>query len=65
MSNNKNNDKRIKEGWGGIDPGQGNLFPKFPEKDYKAIAKRERELKEKIKLREEAERKKKEEDNDE
>lgn len=55
-------DDNIKTGWGGIDPGQGKLFPKFPEKDYKAIAERERALKEKIRLREEAARKKKEEE---
>ena len=57
------NDDKIKTGWGGINPGQGKLFPSFPEKDYKAIVEREKALKEKIRLREEAARKNKEEGN--
>ena len=34
--------KKLKEGWGGIDPGQGRLFEKMPDKDYKGIAAKEK-----------------------
>lgn len=50
----KNKDKSIKEGFGGMNPGQGKLFPAVPERNFDLIAKQQRERKAKDQAKKQA-----------